>query len=53
MKFNAKSNKNYGILTLFNPICFVIYLKSQNGESTTNPFILPSWAFAEINYLDD
>jgi hypothetical protein len=52
MKFNAKSNKNYGIFTFFNPICLVIYRKSENGESITKPLILFNCAFAVIDYFD-
>lgn len=52
MKLRAKSNKNYGILTFFNPICLVIYLKSQKGESITNPLIRVNCVFAVIDYFD-
>lgn len=48
----AKSIKNYGRFTLFNPMCFVTYRKSENGESITNPFILCSWDLADIQFLE-
>ncbi len=53
MMFNAISIRNYGMFTLFKAICLVISLKSENGESTTRPLILASWALEEIESLED
>lgn len=39
---SANYIRNYGIFILLRPMCFVIYLKSENGESITIPLILDS-----------